>query len=1010
MRVTALWAARPVMGCVEPGTFVPEPGESGVALSSTPLAPGCSYIHALAEVVPLTGSCVPPATAHQRADTPAATTGRALARKDDRPGDTPHWERRARDRPFAHGRLRQDESIVPAQTGRPRHIDAFRADDEASRHIRESHQPADENQAPAVVLTLPHRRDPQQDAALARELMIRWCRALSRRKFVRLADRNAHGAWINSFPHSADVEQAAEGQPVAMLLTRRGRQRGDAVLVYLLWDLDAKRSGIEQVARDEALLTAHLEACGISVVAATSGPGGGRHLWTSCPEGLPEDLVDRIAAAATRLAPSLDPRKGSYAAARVPGSPHRDGGYVRLDAEHPADVAAAIALLQKGSGRAAFELLAQALELDAHLAAPGDCVPSARPAADDVPAAAPQRAINTDAFGARALGLRRTRRTLPASTAAALARVLEPHEDYSAHAGRVLVGLALSGWQLPEVMIQARTAPGLEYLRTQRLAPGRPVRRALSAAQLEAHTARQWDRAVRYAALLPAPAEVLGDRDEAAQARRLAEMAVMVALELVDDEEPGRWGGKWTPSGPADLAVVLYALQVMLRVGLIEVELPCRAVGRGTCRHHDTAARALWRLDLDGIYLRRSAPAAGPHGARYALSDAIVQEAARRLAALDQVESYETEAFPQQPATVRDETAGHDLDRGAAAPLTGVPTQGNPPPLMYGEGEGEGRCPGPLPDVLTESVRESGPVNRTPEPQPGGGAVPVKPAGGVVDHVEAGAFSSQPGARVTTSQKQDHQRPIKIVFDVGGVRTRIEQDLGILAAELCAHGTGHYDRGRHAAITLLAVTRAARERRGPLTEQQIAETTGLTAPTVGRHLRALQDYDLVAYSEARAGWYSTGLSVTDADQGQAAGTAARRAERHRIDAIVWAWWQAELAWLRMSKLEKRIDARKGHRRQPYGQQAIGPVDAEMFTRLRYPRREAAIRQHDGRTLVDLVPDHAEAARIVHDRIHQTEGRTADPAARAAATAWPPLDNAPDFVRQAARELATAGAA
>lgn len=997
MRVTALLGARPVMRSDEPGTNIPEPGEFGVAPLLTPYPDGCSYVHARAGLIPF-------APAAGRSAPVAATRdvdGDRLAQKDDQTQGQqlrPHWERRARDRPFADGRLSPGETDAPAQTGLP-HSNASAADDGLPPSIPRprAEQPSGAP-ASARVLHFPRQRDPQREAAQARELMVRWCRQLSRRRNVRLAARNAAGEWINWYPHGADVEQAADGQPVAMLLTRRGRHRDQADLIYLVFDLDAKLQGPAQVAADEAVLTAYLESAGIGVVAATSGPGGGRHLWTSCPAGLPQALAARIREAATRLAPSLDPSTMSgstYAAARVPGSPHRAGGYARLDAEHPAEFDAAIRMLRAGTGRGAFELLAAALESAAAATAPGDCVPSPRPAAD-----AGARPIVFDAFGARALGLRKPKRTLPWSTAAALARVLDPDEDHSAHAARVLVGLALAGWQLDDVLLQARTAPGLEHLRSERTAPGARTRRALSPAQVEAHTARQFDHAVRYASTLPPPAEMIGDEAEAAEARLLAEIAVAVALEWVDAEQPGRWGGRFTPSGPADLAVVLYALMVMLRVGKTDdVELPCRSVARGTGRHHDTAARSLWRLDLDAVYLVRTAPAAGPHGARYALAPALLREASRRLAAV-RAEHHEEGDDALKPTGQIDETAGQIHDRDVAAAITGAPTQGSPPAVDLGGGGG-GRQIGGL--------RECGPVICSElMTVPGDG-----PGQSSAEGLWAGTASvgCQDELKVATPSKQDQIRPAMIVSDSRSARARIEADLRVLGADLFAHGTGRYDLGRHCAVTLLALTDATRRRRGGLQVQQIADATGLTGPKVERHLNALAERELAAHSPGR-GWYATGVDVRQVDQGRGRGTAVRRAERHRVDAIVWAWWQSELAWLRMSRLEKKIDARQGRRRQPYGQQSIGPVDAAMFERLRYPRRPASIRQKDGTTVQDLVPDHAEAARIVAARIRASEGLAADPAAAAAARAWnPQLSGAPDFVRAAVvGELVGVGAA
>jgi hypothetical protein len=121
MRVTALPAVRPVMGAVAPGTNIPEPGEFGVTSPPTPPGPGCSYAHSLAGVIPpgTVREAAATATAGTEPPPPAESRG-ALARKDDPPTTAPGGERRARDRPFAHGRLPPGEPTAPAQTGRPR--------------------------------------------------------------------------------------------------------------------------------------------------------------------------------------------------------------------------------------------------------------------------------------------------------------------------------------------------------------------------------------------------------------------------------------------------------------------------------------------------------------------------------------------------------------------------------------------------------------------------------------------------------------------------------------------------------------------------------------------------------------------------------------------------------------------------------------------------------------------------------------------------------------------------
>jgi hypothetical protein len=870
-----------------------------------------------------------------------------------------------------------------------------------------------------VVVRLPRQRTQERDAEFSHDLMVRWVRALSSRPSVRMAACDADNTgetpvWVNRYPTSADVEQAAEGQPVAMSLTRAGTWL-HPVFVTLPWDLDAKKYGAEAVALAEGLFAAFFESCGIAMVAATSGPDGGRHLWTACPEGLPKPLVDRIAAASYELAPGVfDTSVWSrgQAAVRPPGAPHRNGGRSRLDAETPADIDVAIELMRAGTPRAAFELLAERLEEAAaeRRALVGDCgqpAPAA-PAADDPEAKS--RPFHIDPVTGQASGLKRSKRVHTSfSTEAAMARILEPYEDASANCARVLVGLVLHGWQLADIAAVADSAAGLEHLRSERIKAGASARRRLGKAERETRLRRQVDKAVRYAALLPAPTSPV-EEDQAGEQRRLVEVAVCLAIELIDGEEPGRWGGRYRPSGPADRATVNHALLTMIRVGEWDVELPCRPVARQIGRHHDTAARALWRLAKDAVYLVQSAPAAGPHGARYALPAYLMDEARARLAAYD-ASIDQSGADQTDQTTNTDETAGQNHDRGGAALQAGAPTQGTPPPPTRVEGAGlvfgVRRARGPVISTEAEPIPSTYPSTAPQAPQLTPGA-PLRCLAPAPNHPLTAVFETSPGNTVTTDEKQDQQRPPHDHFalcDPAAARRRLESELRIWAADLFAHGTAQYsDLGRHAAWTLVAVSVEVSRRRRGLTEPEIAETTGLTVSKIRRHLAALQSRDLVAYSLRDGGWYATGVDVADVDQGDGAGTAERRAARHVIDAAVWAWWQAELEFLRMDLKSKRVASRFG-RRQPYGQgqveRATPETIVESVTRLRYPRKAASITQNGkGRTIVDLVPDHAEAARIVARLL---AGEQAGPALAPVPSGdfrEGDLADAPDFVREA----------
>lgn len=425
-----------------------------------------------------------------------------------------------------------------------------------------------------------------------------------------------------------------------------------------VWDLDSKLLGTAAVARDEAVLAELLTGCGITAITVSSGPGGGRHLWTSCPRGVPATLMARLATAGRQLLPTLDVSlfTSPVAAARPPGSPHRDGGRARLDAESPGDIDEAIRVLKLGAPVAAFELLADRMEAAAAetRARAADCQPAPALVRDAEHDALVARRIRVDAAG-HVVGLARPARLLPLPVLTALERTLEPDEDHSAHGYSVLVRLALAGATRTDVERYAASAPGLEFLRSERTEAAGGARRSLAEPERGEILARQWVKAVRFAASLPEPETRYEPEDDQ---RRLVNAAVALSLKRVDGAPRGRWGGGAVPSGPADLAVLLYALQVMLRTGRLEVELPCRSVARATGRHQDTAARALWRHDQDREFLELRAPAAGVHGARYALVPDLVDEA-RRLAEADPLRERPaaTEPFAELHTRLTDDLA-----------------------------------------------------------------------------------------------------------------------------------------------------------------------------------------------------------------------------------------------------------------------------------------------------------------------------------------------------------------
>ena len=840
------------------------------------------------------------------------------------------------------------------------------------------------------------RRSPSRDAEIGRALMVRWVSDLTvfAAPSVRLADPKPDGSgWINHYGEkTGDVRQAEEHRPVAMELARRiGKDRHAFQMHRIVFDLDAKLLGAGQVAVDEAVLSELLAIAGITAIAVTSGSAeGGRHLWASCPRGVPSSVMYRIAEAGKRLCPTLDkgPLSSATSAARPPGAPHRGGGRARLDAETPADVDEAIRLLRAGSPRRAFEHLAVLLETAAAAAeAERCCTPAPALIRGPEPEASARQLRREDGTG-RPLGLARGKRgALPLTTLAKLERELQPHEDHSAHANSTLISLILAGWQWDDVAGEVETAPGLEYLRSLRESRGTAGVDGYTAAgrwilpreMREEHARRQFERALIFAQAIPLPEHVIEELDEE---RRLVQMAVQVALELVDRAPAGRWGGRFVPSGQADLAILEHSLRIMLRVGRCEVELPVRDAARRTLRHHSTAAQALKRHNWDAEYLVRTAEAEGVHAAFYGLAPEIVIEARRRLAALDAHTRKGLDHISPERERAGERAGQHILGGAAAAHGTG-PTQEAPPPP-------QGPQPTLPPQVGSWPTAAAGTVisgldaaglsfagtagalvtqSRAPYPRPG------DPAG---SHALAGASAGS----VTTLGKQDHPGADHDQLDFAAPNpsaalARLSSDLRILGAELFTHRTGRLiGTGRHSAYAYLALRHAWTRAKRPADSIELARATGQRPGRVTGYLTVLSERALVV-REGRRGWVPTGLDVREVDQGPLAGLGARRAREHEVHRLVWGWLRGEQRFLGLSLEDKRAEFRAGRRRQPYGQGWIGEVSPEALAQLSYPRRAVAITPgRDGKARSRNRLDHAEAARLVRLRLTEQAGERA----------------------------------
>ncbi|PJN21124.1 helix-turn-helix transcriptional regulator [Kitasatospora sp. CB02891] len=409
---------------------------------------------------------------------------------------------------------------------------------------------------------------------------------------MRAADQVSGRGWVNSYSTEIRLEDVDAVRPVAMHLAVHRRGLGPVYTLVAL-DLDASRGGRAQVDADEARLRALLLSAGVPVVVATSGPSGGRHLWTACPAGLGPHLVARLARAAEQLCPSLDiapllnPRTGCV---RPPGAAHREGGHSVLADD---DVDTAVRVLQRGATPAAFARLAHALE---GLARAAGLLPEplAGGSEDGVPASITargpvQRAIVTDR---QSLRLDVPRRSLGPAALHALAYRPRQDEDHSALVHCRARSLALAGGTLADLQLLVRdraAAPSLEWLRTARSVTGN--RAPLDEREADRRIKRVWYLAVQDAARMPRGSEQ-GSRgyDEV-----LADVADLLARAAAAGT------ARWTrPSGPSDLAALHALAHLMLMAGTTEVTADCRRVGVLMGRSHETANRALRRIAADG--------------------------------------------------------------------------------------------------------------------------------------------------------------------------------------------------------------------------------------------------------------------------------------------------------------------------------------------------------------------------------------------------------------------------
>lgn len=422
-------------------------------------------------------------------------------------------------------------------------------------------------------------------------------RALSPRPSVRVAAVDAYGQAMNTYTGHRRVAGGEPDRPWAVYLAG-----SDHRFRLLCFDLDAKTAGTAAAAeRDAELLARFLRDVGLSAVVCQSGPAGGRHVWTALAESVDAETVATLARLARHVCPTLDLSPLSNPATgcvRPPGAPHRAGGRSTV-------LSGDLSALTTPTGTAA-----QVRALVSRLA---QLVVDAEPAHD----VDPRTPLPVDEHAR--LYLPGPRRELPAVSAAAL-REDAAVGDASAVLWRVLVGAAAARWRHADVAALVATAPGLEYVRTVKVATGtdhyRAARPRAGDDSPAAILRRQWDKAVRYVATAD---RQIGD-DPTFDPRAGAIAAHVRAVQTRADAAAGRWtrGG-----GPADRRVldVLCVLALQALCGAVEADTRRLALLAGIGR--ETARTALLRLSADG-WIAPAQAAAGVHGAHWTIDPAAL--------------------------------------------------------------------------------------------------------------------------------------------------------------------------------------------------------------------------------------------------------------------------------------------------------------------------------------------------------------------------------------------------
>ncbi len=401
---------------------------------------------------------------------------------------------------------------------------------------------------------------------------------------------DAHGQVLNEYTGTAPVDGEEPDRPWAVYLAGP-----DNRFRLLAFDLDAKTPAADPD-HDANVLAGHLTAAGIEHVICESGPGGGRHVWVALTEAADAQLVHDVAVSVQRACPTLDRTPLSNPAAgcvRPPGAPHRAGGASTV-------LRGDLTTLARPT-----TTLAQLVTFASTLNAEHPDAPATSPRREDGP-------LPVDEAGH--VYLPGPRRALPAASAAALDEDAAASEDASAVLWRVLIGAAAARWRYTDVAAHLRTAPGLEYARTERVRKGSPQRRPRpdrGSHSPEAVLRAQWHRAVRHVATTP---RQIGD-DPTFEPRAAAIAGHVDRVQTRANAAAGRWtrGG-----GPADRRVLDVLCLLALQAVRASVEADTRRLALLAGIGRETARTALLRLAEDG-WIAQTRPADGPHGAHWTI-------------------------------------------------------------------------------------------------------------------------------------------------------------------------------------------------------------------------------------------------------------------------------------------------------------------------------------------------------------------------------------------------------